>query len=240
MDLTWERIVPDAIDPHVTLQQRLLQQHVERYEFAGKKVAGRRVIDAACGTGYGSAMLKRAGASSVLGLDIDPQTVAYARQRYALDGVDYQTANLEQCDFSQWDFDALVSFETIEHLDNPESLLRRWRARLPGDGLLLASVPTVPTLDINEFHKHDFTRASWRDLVAHCGFRIQDELLQSFSASIKDLTEDRKAPNSPKTGARQHPFRYYLRHPLQMMRRTTRLLHCGMEFEVLTVVASPR
>ena len=239
MQLTWERIVPDAIDPSVSLQRELLRQHTERYEYAGRFLEGRTVLDAACGAGFGSAILRDQGAARVIGLDIDEESIGYAGQRYGGSAVEFQTADLEDHALDRFQFGAIVSFETIEHLSDAEGFLRRAASKLAPDGLLIASVPTVPTLDINEFHRHDFTQASWRQMVQRCGFRIIDELPQRYCASLRELREDQRAPNSPSSGARKQPVRYYLSHPLALMSRVTRTLRYGMEFEVLTLTCSP-
>src|SRR5512145_1849337 len=75
LPFTGERYTPECV-------REIAYEHWHRYAFAAPLAAGRRVLDAACGEGYGSALLARAGAQ-VLGVDISLDAVAHARSRYA-------------------------------------------------------------------------------------------------------------------------------------------------------------
>jgi SAM-dependent methyltransferase len=138
-------------------------EHWHRYAFARRFVTAKRVLDAACGEGYGSAMLA-ATAASVLGVDIAHAAVAHARQRYA------QHANLR---FEQGDctaltcadaqFDLIVSFETLEHVAAQEALIAGFARTLAPDGLLIVSSPDKRTYSEksgfrNEFHVRELYR----------------------------------------------------------------------------------
>src|SRR5688572_17038072 len=79
MDFTGERMIPEVADPH------MFWEHVYRYRFAASYAPGRRVLDIACGEGYGSAALLKAGAASVIGVDISAEAVAHARRKYGVD-----------------------------------------------------------------------------------------------------------------------------------------------------------
>ena len=118
---------------------KVMAEHQARYAFAGPRVAGLRVLDAACGSGYGSRMLRDAGARAVVGVDVAADAVVYARRRYATTGLDFVQA--DACAVADLGpFDAVVSFETIEHLPDPERFLAACRAALrPGGTLFVAS-----------------------------------------------------------------------------------------------------
>ena len=75
LTFTGERFVPGA-------RGEIWVEHWHRYHFAARFAAGMRVVDAACGEGYGSALLARS-AASVVGADISPAAVAHARRAYA-------------------------------------------------------------------------------------------------------------------------------------------------------------
>src|SRR5450755_3763115 len=79
LEWTGERMVPERCDTGT------FSEHAERYRFAARLVAGRDVIDIACGEGYGSAALVKAGASSVIGFDISEETCAHARRKHGID-----------------------------------------------------------------------------------------------------------------------------------------------------------
>ena len=94
--------------------------HLNRYAMARPYVAGKRVLDVASGEGYGSFLLRRWGAESVEGIDVDEQTLETATRLFGGDGVHYQCHTAEQLPFEDHTFDVVCSFETIEHLDHPE------------------------------------------------------------------------------------------------------------------------
>jgi SAM-dependent methyltransferase len=129
-----ERIVPDETEPGV------VALHLKRYVFARPWCAGREVLDVACGVGYGTAVLAET-AARVVGGDIDPQAIAYARRRYARANVDFRVLDATTLPFPAESFDTVCSFETIEHLAQPEALVAEAARVLRGDGLFVVSTP---------------------------------------------------------------------------------------------------
>jgi SAM-dependent methyltransferase len=133
--------------------------HEARYRLAaGFLSPGDRVIDAACGTGYGAALLEARGPISYLGVEIDLSVVEYqqARRRRFL------AADLEIWGGPPVPFDVAIVFETLEHLRNPRALVEwTFRARR----FVLISVPIVPTPG-NPYHRHDFARKDIEALYA--------------------------------------------------------------------------
>ena len=163
LEFTGERFTPECV-------REIWYEHWHRYVFARAFAPGRRVLDAACGEGYGSAMLATA-AVDVLGLDIADAAVAHARQRYA------QHANLR---FEQGDctaltcadaqFDMIVSFETLEHVAAQEQLIAGFARTLAPGGLLIVSSPDKRTYSEksgfrNEFHVRELYREELLDLL---------------------------------------------------------------------------
>lgn len=142
--------------------------HTERYEYAASALRGLRVLDCACGMGYGTAIL--AQTCYARGVDIDPEAVGTARLRYPCHP--FSVADMYDVDFSG--VDALVSFETLEHLEFPERVI----ARLPNTVKhIVASVPIRPTVGWNPWHKSDHTVESFSKLIGDC-FRIVHRLDQ--------------------------------------------------------------
>jgi len=100
--------------------KKILYQHLARYYFAASYCFNKIVLDASCGTGYGSSLIGLY-ASSVLGVDVDEATIDHAR--------DYETSTIlfKVCDldknFPEGNFDTVLSFETIEHLKDPNLFL---------------------------------------------------------------------------------------------------------------------
>lgn len=156
-----ERIIPDETEPGV------VALHVVRYEFAQPYCEGREVLDAACGAGYGSAILAER-ARRVVGVDVSEDAVSYARSRYAGDNLEFVTADVASLPFPDGSFDTVVSFETVEHLEHPQRFLDEVARVLRPDGVLVASTPHVPRTDLspaNPFHRVELSRADFEVLL---------------------------------------------------------------------------
>jgi SAM-dependent methyltransferase len=145
LEATGERVIPEAVAGEL-----VLAEHMARYVLATRLAPGRRVLDAACGEGYGAALLQSAGAASVVGIDVDAETVAHARERY---GLDVRCGDVSELPFSDGEFDLVVSFETIEHVADPQRALSEFARVLAADGLVLISTPNAREyLEDNPFH----------------------------------------------------------------------------------------
>lgn len=160
---TGERFTPEC-------QREIWYEHWHRYAFALKLVEGKRVLDAACGEGYGSNLLASA-ASSVCGVDISEQAIEHARTRYGgSENVEFRVGDAAALDFPDNHFDVVVSFETLEHLAAQEALVAGF-ARVLGDhGILLISSPDKRTYsDLagfrNEFHVRELYREELLELL---------------------------------------------------------------------------
>jgi SAM-dependent methyltransferase len=172
---TGERVIPGECEPD------LLNEHMARYRFAQRFAAGKVVLDAACGSGYGAAMLAE-NATAVVGCDISPEAIEYARRVYGASKggalrVEYCEADCFALPFPSARFDLVVAFEIIEHLENPEAFLKEMDRVLGPAGLLLVSTPnrlyyTEERGEINPFHRHEFTFDEFdRSLQAHFAHR---------------------------------------------------------------------
>jgi SAM-dependent methyltransferase len=147
-------------------------EHCHRYAFARRYVAGRRVLDAACGEGYGAALLA-AVARTVVGVDIDAQVVARAAATYGKrDNLSFEAASVAQLPLPDASVDVVVSFETIEHLaaaDQPRTVAEFARVLAPG-GILILSSPNRPEYSdarnyANPFHLHELDRDELSQLL---------------------------------------------------------------------------
>jgi SAM-dependent methyltransferase len=145
--------------------------HIARYQFAATRVAGGRVLDAGCGLGYGSAILKSAGAAAVQAIDIDRGSIEKARESFRLEGLEYLIDDCESLATVQGPFDVICNFENIEHLKKPEAFLAAACRLLGPDGLLFCSTPeraTSNTIDghpENPYHTIEWYRHEFRDLL---------------------------------------------------------------------------
>jgi SAM-dependent methyltransferase len=158
LDRTGERLVPDA-----QYGELVHAEHLARYRLAAQLAPGRRVLDVACGEGYGCALLAAAGASSVVGVDVDEATVEHARKRY---GIEALAGDVRALPFEDGTFDLVVSFETIEHVEEPERALGELaRVAAPG-GLVVVSTPNSRQYLVeNEFHVREFDHAEFVALL---------------------------------------------------------------------------
>jgi SAM-dependent methyltransferase len=164
LEFTGERFTPECV-------REIWYEHWHRYAFALPLVQGKRVLDAACGEGYGSNVLAQA-ASAVVGVDISGQAVTHASKRYGdRPNLTYQIGDASQLDFPDKSFDVVVSFETLEHLATQRELIAGFARVLKDDGLLLISSPDKATYSEaagfrNEFHVRELYRDELIELLA--------------------------------------------------------------------------
>lgn len=115
-----------------------------------------RVIDAACGTGYGSNILATAEHVHVTSFDFSESTIKEARKLYTSSNIDFRVQNLDEWQPTLDQCDVAVSFETIEHLKGkPEDFAKKLKTA--ASRMVIVSAPIIPTVGINPFHLHDFT-----------------------------------------------------------------------------------
>lgn len=124
--------------------REIAYEHWHRYAWAEKLVQGRRVLDAACGEGYGSYFLS-GSAQSVVGIDIDASTIDHACRRYQAENLTFTSANALNLPFADKSFDVVVCFETLEHLEDHDVLLSEFKRVLVTDGCLILSSPNKAT-----------------------------------------------------------------------------------------------
>ena len=159
--------------------EEIRADHVNRYRFAVNHIgSGKRVLDAACGCGYGSRMLQDAG-NKVVGVDICPEAILYAGEHY--NGVGYLLSDIRDKPWVGM-FDAIVSFETIEHL--PEGSLRLFRESV--DGVFICSVPNQDSYpfvaenfarDVYPHLRH-YTPFEFDEVLAQAGFKVTERYCQ--------------------------------------------------------------
>src|ERR1035437_3295480 len=148
---TGERYIP-------TEQGEIRLEHYQRYAVTLDVVAGKGVLDLACGEGYGS-FLMASVAAKVTGVDVSAEAVKHANSNYAIkaNNLKFQKGSAASLKLRDASFDVVVSFETIEHLDEQSKMLAEIRRVLRPDGVLIISSPNRPIYsDIgryrNEFH----------------------------------------------------------------------------------------
>jgi SAM-dependent methyltransferase len=154
--LTGERTLPDVPE-----ENYWYRRHLVVYEWIAAQVAGLRVIDMACGEGYGSDVLARS-AAGVVGVDANPDAHEHARLRYRRTNLRFAR---ELVDTFSEQTDAVVFLQTIEHLQDPGAVLEHFRSLVDGRGPVFVSTPNVLTLapkgaprSDNPWHVHEYRR----------------------------------------------------------------------------------
>lgn len=156
---TGERVVPNMMSRDVINWQL----HLNRYVFALKYIVGKKVLDAACGTGYGTSLMS-SSAKSVEGFDVDKKTIQWAKaNNFFYSPVRFMIIDLEK-DNIIGKYDRVVSFETIEHLNEPEFFIRNLQKCIHKDGVFIFSVPLNEPL--NPLHKRSYTWKSIEKLIS--------------------------------------------------------------------------
>ncbi|MEM1082090.1 MAG: class I SAM-dependent methyltransferase [Pseudomonadota bacterium] len=153
---TGERFTPECL-------REIYYEHWHRYAWATQWVEGLRVLDAACGEGYGSHLLAT-HADRVDGVDIDPVAIEHARSRYVADGLNFHQASILELPFPDHQFDCVVSFETLEHLVEHDPLLGEFQRVLKPTGFLILSSPDKKTYSDNTGYQNEF---HLRELYRH-------------------------------------------------------------------------
>jgi len=163
LEFTGERFTPEC-------EREIWYEHYHRYALAARWCVNKRTLDAACGEGYGSAMLSLM-AASVEGVDVSPEAIGHARQRYGhLKDVGFQVADCTSLPYGDNEFDRVVSFETLEHLAEHDRLLAEFRRVLKPDGCLILSSPDKAIYSdgqntVNEFHVKELYREELESLI---------------------------------------------------------------------------
>lgn len=231
-----ERMVPDRLDPAEATGAESYRLHLERYEFAAREARPGRLLDLACGAGYGTRLLaeRRADVSELLGIDVDPDAVAYAQARYGagIPRLRYAAGNALSFGDAAG-FDTIVSLETIEHLPAPPAaFVTRLAGLLRPGGVWIVSAPTTPSVDLNPHHRHDFSPASFRRLFLEGGFRERASFRQVQPVDVWSVL---RGSEKRLAGARAGLASWYLRHPEALLRRVLATLRYGFANRYLTV-----
>lgn len=157
--------MPGQVEPD------LWQEHVARYRFAALFAADKRVLDAGCGTGYGTALLATAAAEAT-GFDISPEAIAYASSHYP--EAKFATGSAEKFPAADRSADLVTAFEIIEHLVAWQKLVEESRRVLAPGGVFLVSTPNKldysearRAIGPNPFHVHEFELDEFEQALAN-------------------------------------------------------------------------
>jgi ubiquinone/menaquinone biosynthesis C-methylase UbiE len=165
-EFTGERVIPGQVDTD------LWNEHLARYLFAARLARHKRVLDIACGTGYGAHELA-ATAASVVGIDLATDAVHYAANHYAKPNLAFLQAAASRLPFTDHSFDLITAFEVIEHLHDWQLLLNEARRLLRPGGQFIVSTPNKlyyaqsrQQAGPNPYHAHEFTFVEFEAALA--------------------------------------------------------------------------
>jgi 2-polyprenyl-3-methyl-5-hydroxy-6-metoxy-1,4-benzoquinol methylase/glycosyltransferase involved in cell wall biosynthesis len=147
-------------------------EHMPRYLFAKHLVAGARVLDFGCGTGYGAAILAEA-AVSVVGLDIDDAALEWARGHHDRPQLRFEKRSDLGAGLSDQSFDVITCFEMIEHVNEAMQIevVQQCRRLLGPGGRLIISTPNpevTRNYGENPFHLREMNEHEFGELLRHC------------------------------------------------------------------------
>lgn len=162
-----ESTVPERFDPAAMRGEIIEAEHLARYRWASALAEGRRVLDAGCGTAYGSALLAQSGATEVVGVDVSAEILDSVRSSMP-PAVALQHGDVMALAFEDSSFDLVICFEVIEHLEDPAAALDEFRRVLRPDGILAVSSPNREVYPPgNPHHLHEYTPNELEEALSH-------------------------------------------------------------------------
>lgn len=173
MEWTGERIIPRLMKP----TNGMLLEHIARYYFSTPYIKG-RVLDIACGTGYGCHMVakdRKREVTEIVGVDVDQETVSYANVEYNHQKVTYVQGDALDPSLPErlGQFDTILSFETIEHVQDDLLFMDNLYRMLKPGGTLVVSSPFGRgrgMLTSEPFHVHQLTPEEFEELFTRFEF----------------------------------------------------------------------
>ena len=173
------------------ISKRVEDEHLTRYKLAGKYSQGKKVLEVAGGSGYGSLVLATEGnAASVWSADIDKDSVRYGALRYPHENITREVMDVADMKFNS-EFDVAISFETIEHVKDADGFLQTLNRALKPGGLLIISTPIASettTKPHNKFHVIEWSYSDFHKKLTPL-FRIDQVFVQSLENKKSRLTQ---------------------------------------------------
>ncbi len=160
IDDTGERMIPAYHKGHI-----VYGEHIVRYGAAVALAKDKVVLDIASGSGYGTALLGKT-AKKAYGVDLDKDAIKYAKKNYGSKNIEFIQGDGVKIPLGDNSVDIVVSFETIEHIEDYKTFMKEVKRVLKKDGLFILSTPNdVEFPESNHFHVHEFERKELEKLV---------------------------------------------------------------------------
>ena len=190
MKFTGERMIPEYNEGH-----EIYLEHITRYIFASQFVKNKVVLDIACGSGYGSSELLKAGAKKVIGIDISKETIDYCKKTYSQKELEFIVGSVENIPLENNSVDVIVSFETIEHVNEKAQIrfLSEAKRILKSGGMFIVSTPnTLVAPKGNPYHIKELNPNEFSEILknnfSNYGIYYQDDIESSYVFSRETLS----------------------------------------------------
>jgi 2-polyprenyl-3-methyl-5-hydroxy-6-metoxy-1,4-benzoquinol methylase len=188
----------ERLETYIT--NEIMVEHIHRYAIACELVQNKKVLDIACGEGYGSYLMAN-DAFSVTGIDINSIVIEKAREKYKRSNLQFLQGPADKIPVEDHVFDIVVSFETIEHLENHQLIFNEIKRVLKPEGVLIISTPNKLFYSdkngyVNPFHKKELYLNEFKDLLSKSfiNYRVYSQtyingslIREIDSESIKDV-----------------------------------------------------
>lgn len=162
--------------------------HLARYQLAVPYCAGKRVLDIACGEGYGSQFLVSSGAMRVDAVDASAEAVEAARRYFPSDAIKHHVHDAHRVSelFPANTFDVVVSIETIEHLSDPARFLKEISAVAKKDATIIITCPNDNLYypNDNQFNKHHVRKYNFQEFRLMAMAALGDDVRWGYGAPV--------------------------------------------------------
>ena len=157
---TGERIIPEN-------GRYMFERHLIVYKFANDFCKNKKVLDAGCGEGYGSCFIS-GNANEVIGVDVSYEAIQHAQKKYKRNNLKFERMSVQNLKFMNETFDAVLSFQVIEHLNDVNKFLNEIKKVLKKDGVAIISTPNRALCKgngNNEYHTQEYGYDEYIELL---------------------------------------------------------------------------
>ena len=184
-----ERLIIEELDTTKNSRDLPTLAHIKRYEWVSNYIANLRCLDNGCGSGYGTYYLATHGVESIVGTDISSDAIKFAQRHYRVANLTFKIMNSCELKFHSSIFDAIVSFDVLEHIKGTEQerfISETVRVLKPGGKLYIGcpnknsmeSMRLMGIIGKNPYHHKELTKREF------------EQLLQKYYKDVKILGQD--------------------------------------------------